>query len=35
MNPKFVNARVNNVDVEFEADSGSDLILFIIVAFVW
>ena len=28
MNPKFVNARVNNVDVEFEADSGSDLNLF-------
>ena len=28
MNPKYINARVNNVDVEFEADSGSDINLF-------
>ena len=28
MNPKYINARVNNVDVEFEADSGSDINFF-------
>ena len=28
MNPKYVNARVNNVEIQFEADSGSDINLF-------
>ena len=28
MNPKYVNACVNNVEIQFEADSGSDINLF-------